>query len=250
MKKKSIGILLSVKRLGDVDIIANFLTYDFGIMSGLIKAGQAQKLKSLFQIGSIFNIEWFARLSEHLGRIKANFLTGYYHLIMDDIIRIELFVSICNMLNITMINGDNSNIIYQDTIKMIKLLCDNNLPYKVILINYFLFEKSLLANLGFGFDLSKCAVNGETDISKLKYISPTTARAVSAIGGIGYEKKLFEMPKFFLINKIYTDITKDELISANYVLSYFIKKNIFINQFDEHILVNRNLIINKIIAIC
>ena len=71
MKKSSIGIRLSIKKLGDIDIIVSFLTYDFGILSGLIKAGQARKLKPLFQIGNLFTIEWFARLSEQLGYIKA-----------------------------------------------------------------------------------------------------------------------------------------------------------------------------------
>ncbi len=46
----------------------------------------------------------------------------------------------------------------------------------------------LLEELGFGLDLSKCAVTGVTD--DLMYVSPRTGRAVSAEAGEPYKDRL------------------------------------------------------------
>jgi len=246
MKKVSSGILICVKKFGDIDIIASFLTKNFGIVTGLIKAGQTKKIKSFYQVGNVFLVEWFARLSDQLGNIKANILNQRYHLIMDNITRLEILVCICNILNGIIINDENSNAIYKDVLNIIDHLCNINLSHNEILRLYFLYEKSLLNNLGFGFDLSKCTVTGEKDISKLKYISPTTAKAVSEIGAIGYEKKLFKMPEFFLISKDINKIGKNEFQYANDILSYFFTKNIFIDKSDKSFL-NRNILIKNLL---
>src|SRR6202789_313753 len=49
---------------------------------------------------------------------------------------------------------------------------------------YVRFEAGLLADLGFGLDLSRCAVTGSPD--DLIYVSPRTGRAVSATAGADY----------------------------------------------------------------
>ena len=56
------------------------------------------------------------------------------------------------------------------------------------------YELLLLAELGFGLDLSSCAVTGE--VSDLIWVSPKSARAVSRAGGVGYEKQLLALPPF------------------------------------------------------
>ena len=246
MKKNSYGILIKLRKFGNIDTIANFLTKDYGIITGLIKAGQTKKIKYVYQIGNIFSVEWIARLSDQLGNIKANVIKQYYHLIIDDIVRLETLSCICNILNNVIINDENSDIIYKDVLNMINHLCNIKLSHSDILKLYFLYEKSLLNNLGFGFDLSKCTVTGEKDISKLKYISPTSAKAVSETGAIGYEKKLFKMPKFFLINKNESIAEKIDLKYANNILTYFITKNLFTNKPDNS-LINRNILIQRII---
>lgn len=58
------------------------------------------------------------------------------------------------------------------------------------------FEAGLLQDLGFGLDLSKCAVTGELD--NLIYVSPRTGRAVSAEAGEAYKDRLLTLPPFLL----------------------------------------------------
>ncbi|HVN01088.1 MAG TPA: DNA repair protein RecO [Caulobacteraceae bacterium] len=61
---------------------------------------------------------------------------------------------------------------------------------------YVRFEAGLLADLGFGLDLAKCAVTGAAD--DLAYVSPRTGRAVSASAGSDYKDRLFPLPPFLL----------------------------------------------------
>src|SRR3954470_18818319 len=58
------------------------------------------------------------------------------------------------------------------------------------------FEAGLLTDLGFGFDLSKCAATGSTD--DLIYVSPKTGRAVSRGAGEPYKDRLLTLPPFML----------------------------------------------------
>jgi len=58
------------------------------------------------------------------------------------------------------------------------------------------FEAGLLTDLGFGFDLSKCAATGVTD--DLIYVSPKTGRAVSRAAGEPYKDRLLALPPFLL----------------------------------------------------
>ena len=61
---------------------------------------------------------------------------------------------------------------------------------------YVRFEAGLLADLGFGLDLSRCAVTGSAD--DLIYVSPRTGRAVSAAAGADYKDRLLALPPFML----------------------------------------------------
>lgn len=58
------------------------------------------------------------------------------------------------------------------------------------------FEAGLLEALGFGLDLSRCAVTGGMD--DLVWVSPRTGRAVSSAAGAPYANKLLTLPAFML----------------------------------------------------
>jgi DNA repair protein RecO (recombination protein O) len=60
--------------------------------------------------------------------------------------------------------------------------------------SYVRWECGLLAALGFGLDLGRCAVTGVTD--DLAYVSPRSGRAVSRMAGEPYRDKLLPLPGF------------------------------------------------------
>ena len=56
------------------------------------------------------------------------------------------------------------------------------------------FELLLLAELGFGLDLERCAVSGSVD--DLVAVSPRSGRAVSAAEAVPYKERLLPLPSF------------------------------------------------------
>jgi DNA repair protein RecO (recombination protein O) len=56
------------------------------------------------------------------------------------------------------------------------------------------WETALLADLGYGLDLTSCAVTGET--SGLAYVSPRTGRAVTEAGAGIWTSRLLRLPGF------------------------------------------------------
>ena len=58
------------------------------------------------------------------------------------------------------------------------------------------FELALLAELGFGLDLGRCAVTGASE--DLIYVSPNSGRAVSGDGAGRYADRLLALPAFLL----------------------------------------------------
>src|SRR5581483_8360435 len=56
------------------------------------------------------------------------------------------------------------------------------------------FELALLAELGFGLDLSQCAATGA--VADLAYVSPKSGRAVSRQAGEAWRDKLMQLPAF------------------------------------------------------
>jgi DNA repair protein RecO (recombination protein O) len=61
---------------------------------------------------------------------------------------------------------------------------------------YVQFELLLLGDLGFGLDLSACAVTGAAE--DLAYVSPRTGRAVSRGAAGEYAARLLPLPGFLL----------------------------------------------------
>src|SRR3546814_14032764 len=61
---------------------------------------------------------------------------------------------------------------------------------------YVRWELALLAELGFGLDLSGCAAGGDND--QLAYVSPRSGRAVSLSAGAPYREKLLALPGFLV----------------------------------------------------
>jgi DNA repair protein RecO (recombination protein O) len=57
---------------------------------------------------------------------------------------------------------------------------------------YLRWEVAFLEDMGFGLDLSECAVTGATD--DLIYVSPKTGRAVSKAGAGIWAERLLPLP--------------------------------------------------------
>jgi len=87
------------------------------------------------------------------------------------------------------------------------------------------FELAMLAELGFGLDLTSCAATGsERD---LIYVSPRSGRAVSAAAGEPYKDRLLRLPGF-LIGQTKANRPSESDIRAGFALTdFFLHQHVF-----------------------
>ena len=91
---------------------------------------------------------------------------------------------------------------------------------------YVRFELDLLASLGFGLDLARCAATGVND--NLAYVSPKTGRAVSLSAGDAWRDKLLALPPFLLSEAIdQGGAAPDEIAQGLALTGYFLERHVF-----------------------
>ena len=86
------------------------------------------------------------------------------------------------------------------------------------------WELGLLEELGFGLDLEKCAATGTS--SELVYVSPKSGKAVSAMAGEPYRKKLFSLPAF-VTGQSSGEPSEQEVSDGFRMTGYFLEKHLY-----------------------
>ena len=89
--------------------------------------------------------------------------------------------------------------------------------------NYIFWETDLLSDIGYGLDLTECAVTSKKE--NLKFVSPISGRAVTTEGAGSYKDKLFKLPNF-LINRS-SEYNKEDLENALSLTEYFFRKRFY-----------------------
>lgn len=184
------ALVLSVRKYAEQDAVVTFLTQNHGRYGGLCKGAFSKRLSGTFQAGNLLQISWKARLEEHLGTIRAELLTSYCAAVLDDADRLAALSCICAMSGL-LPERENVSDFFRETLEQIALLSFDGWQER-----YARWEVSLLKTLGFGLDLSACAVTGQTD--DLVYVSPKSGRAVSGKAGEPWRDRLLVLPGFLL----------------------------------------------------
>ncbi len=180
------AIILSSRKFGERDLICQFFTRTRGIYGGFVKAGQSRKKIATYEVGNVAHIDWKARLDDQLGTAEAEVTQAIGGHIISDMKRLMAVLSASVLLRRTLAERDPHEALYEEFLEFLQN--DNWRPA------YVKFELALLRELGFGLDLTQCAVTGRKD--NLVYISPSSGRAVTQEGGVGYEDKLLSLPCF------------------------------------------------------
>jgi DNA repair protein RecO (recombination protein O) len=93
---------------------------------------------------------------------------------------------------------------------------------------YLRWEAALLEDMGYGLDLTSCAVNGTSEA--LVYVSPKSGRAVSAKGAGEWADRLLPMPPALIGEGSGTD---SEIVEALAVTGYFLEQKLAAQQIGK-----------------
>ncbi len=176
MEWREEGLLLAVRRHGESAAIIEVLTEGHGRHAGIVRGGGSRKMAAILQPGAQLDATWRARLEHHLGTFTVEPLKSRAHL-MGDRLTLAGLNALTALLSYALPEREAHATLYRQTLTVLDMMDGEFWP-----LAYLRWELSLLEELGFGLDLSQCAVTGaETDLT---YISPKSGRAV-ATGGAG-----------------------------------------------------------------
>ena len=208
-----VGYILSVKKHGETSAIIDVLTRDNGRHAGLVRGGVGRKLRPVLQPGNKVQVEWRARLSEHLGSFTVEALSARSAEIMDDRLSLAALNSLCAIARETLPEREAHPQVYDAFEVLLANLHDPDIWPAL----YVQWEAGLLKAMGYGLDLRACAATGTND--NLTHVSPKSGRAVSASAAEPYKDKLFALPLFMLGQPFVTpeDVTNGLALTGHFL---------------------------------
>ncbi len=210
------GFVLSVRRHGETSAIVNLLTRNHGRHVGLVRGGASSRQRGTLQPGNLVAATWRARLEEHLGGFTIEPIRALAAGLLDRPGPLAALISVCALVEASLPEREEHPQLFEDMSSLMASL--EGADWRVA---YARWELSLLAEVGFGLDLSACAATGVND--NLTYVSPKSVRAVSASAGEPYRDRLLPLPRFLLGDAA---ADPEDLAAGLHLTGYFIERHI------------------------
>lgn len=178
------GTVIARRPHGETAMLVEVMTRAHGRHAGVVPGGQSSKRAAMLQPGSRLALVWRARLADHLGQFTAEPLRSRAHLLADPLALAGLN-AVCALLSFFLPERDPHPGLHDAT----EALLDGD-DWRGAYVGW---EMRLLDELGYGLDLTSCAVTGARD--GLAYVSPRTGRAVSRDGAGDWAARLLVLPE-------------------------------------------------------
>ena len=189
------GVLLSMRRHGESAAIVEVFTAAHGRHLGVVRGGASRKMAAMLQPGSQLALRWRARLDEHLGTFAVEPLAARAG-IMEDALALAGLNSICALLHVALPEREPHPPLWRVTMALLARLDGHPVARLDWVPDYLRWELVLLAELGFGLDLSACAVTNSRE--DLAFVSPRSGRAVSRGAAGEWAARLLPLPPVLL----------------------------------------------------
>lgn len=185
------GIVLAARPHGESALVLQLLTREHGRHAGLLQGGQSRRRRSLFEPGSRLSVVWRARLAEHLGQYTAEATASGLASLLELPGPLAALASCLAVAEKALPEREPHRPCYDGLVALIEALDGEHWGEATVL-----WELQLLAELGYGLDLTTCAVTGAQD--DLAYVSPRSGRAVSLGAAVPYRERLLALPGFLV----------------------------------------------------
>jgi DNA repair protein RecO (recombination protein O) len=214
------GVVLGVRRHGETSVILELMTSEHGRHLGLVHGGRSKALQPVLQPGNLVQATWRARLDEHLGHFTVEGINLHAARLINSPLGLFGVMSMAHGLR-ALPERDPHSDLYEAAVSLVEHLLDPDFAPEV----FVQFELNLLADLGFGLDLSACAATGTKD--DLIYVSPKTGRAVSAAAGEAYKDRLLKLPGFLTAAPRLNRPGVEDLRAGFALTEFFLHQNIW-----------------------
>jgi DNA repair protein RecO (recombination protein O) len=219
------GIVLSARRHGESAAIVSLLTRAHGRHAGLVRGGGGRRARGIYEPGNRVAAGWRARLPEHLGHYVCELEASRAAALLDDAARLAALAAATSLVDAALPEREPHARLFDSLDGLIGRLCqaasETTWP-----AGYVRFELGLLAELGFGLDLGRCAATGVAD--DLAFVSPKTGRAVSVAAAAPYRDRLLPLPAFLTAAEDdEAAIAGDAIVAGLRLTGFFLDRHVF-----------------------
>ncbi len=219
MEWRDEAIVLGIKHHGENSVIVELLTKAHGRHSGLVRSGRSKQMRPVLQAGNSVDCLWRARLEEHLG----NFTLEGTRLRAASFMESALALHGVNLLSalLRLLPERDPQIEIYEAAEIILNHVETPEIIPALLVR---LELAILTELGFGLDLSTCAVTAEP--GDLVYVSPKSGRAVSRTAGAAWHDRLLTLPAFLSAEG--TSPNPQDVIAGFMLTGFFLERNVYL----------------------
>lgn len=187
------AIICAVRHHGEHGAVVRLLTPDAGLVAGYVRGGRSRALRPVLMPGNRVKAEIRARTADQLASVQVELAQSLAPILAEPLPAAAIDWS-CALTAAALPEQVHYPALYAALGAVLDaiLAAPAARGWAVALIRY---ELLLLAQMGFGLDLSACVMTGAGPES-LAYVSPRTGAAVSREGALGYEAKLLVLPAF------------------------------------------------------
>ena len=194
MRLETEALICAVRAHGEHGAIVRALTPGDGMQPGFVRGGRSRRLRPILLPGNLVQAEYRARTDDQLAGLTVELVHSRAPLLAEALPAAAIEWSLA-LTAAALPEGQSYPRVYQalDGLLAAVEAAPSAKGWAVALVRY---ELLILAELGFGLDLSECAATGARE--DLAYVSPRSGRAVSESGAGEYREKLLRLPSFLL----------------------------------------------------
>lgn len=212
------AIVLGARHFGEGKLVAEVFARTHGRFGGVVHGGR--RAAPALQAGNIVRAGWKARLADQLGFFNPLELTEPHATrLLDDAVALAGLSSAISLVRGATAERQAYPQLYDGLVVLLEAMPHSDVWPAL----YARFELGLLAALGYGLDLSRCAVTGEE--TNLAWVSPRTGRAATAEAGAPHADVLLKLPPFLTDPE--APIAEGDIAHAFALAGYFLERRLF-----------------------
>jgi DNA repair protein RecO (recombination protein O) len=212
------AIVLGAKHFGEGKLVAELFSREHGCYGGVVHGGK--RAAPVLQAGNLVRATWKARLADQLGFFYPLELSEPHATrLLDDPAALAGLSSAVALVRGVLAERQAHPQVYDAMLIVIEAAPRNEIWPAL----YARYELGLLAALGYGLDLSCCAISGETE--NLAWVSPRTGRAATFEAGAPHADKLLRLPPFLTDSE--AKLEEGDVADALALAGFFLEKRVF-----------------------
>jgi DNA repair protein RecO (recombination protein O) len=186
------AVVLNVRPFGNADVVASVMTEAHGTHHGLVHGGASKSKVATWQPGNLVVAQWTGRLEDQLGAMTGELVYAGAALAMDDPLSLAMISAACATADGALPEREPHARVFDGLVDLVPRIVAGESALTTLIG----WELTLLGDLGYGLDLTTCAITGQS--LGLIHVSPKTGRAVSDGAAGIWRSRLLPLPPFLL----------------------------------------------------